>query len=68
MRRRRRILKLSQKELGENTRLWQSTICELEAGKPGAKLRTFFDILAALDLEIVIQPRTKKSISDIKYF
>ena len=61
LRRCRRLLKLSQKELGEKTRLRQSTISELEAGKPGTKLQTFFDVLTALDLEIIIQPRSKTS-------
>lgn len=61
LRRRRRALGLNQTELGEKTKLRQATISGLEAGEKGTQLRTLFDVLAALDLELVIRSRTKGS-------
>lgn len=55
----RRRLKLTQKGMGDKVRMRQATISGLESGRPGIRLRTFFDILAALDQEIVIRPRTR---------
>jgi HTH-type transcriptional regulator/antitoxin HipB len=59
LRRRRRALGLVQLDLGRQTGSRQSTISSLEAGAAGTRLRTLFDALAALDLELVIRPRTK---------
>ena len=59
MRRRRRSQGLNQTDLGNKTRLRQATISGLEAGEPGTQLRTLFDVITALDLELVIRPRTK---------
>jgi HTH-type transcriptional regulator/antitoxin HipB len=61
LRRRRRALGLKQAQLSEKTRLRQATISGLEAGKTGTQLPTLFDVLAALDLELVIRPRSKGS-------
>lgn len=61
LRRRRRALGMRQAELGERARLRQATISGLEAGEPGTRLRTLFDALAALDLELVVRPRGKAS-------
>ena len=66
VRRRRKILKLTQQDLGETTGHHQPTISSLEAGEPGTKFRTLFDVLAGLDLELVIRPRTKASSKDIE--
>lgn len=66
LRRRRRNLHLSQTDLGGNTGHRQATISELEGGATGARLSTLFDLMAALDLEIVIRPRTKGSTTDIE--
>jgi HTH-type transcriptional regulator/antitoxin HipB len=38
----------------------------VETGLETVKLNTVMDILRALDLEVVIQPRTKGSHSDIE--
>ncbi len=57
---------LTQLDLGAKTNLRQATISALERGESGVKLRTLFDVLAALDLEIVIRPRTKASPEDIE--
>lgn len=61
IRRRRRLKGMKQTNVGEKTSLRQATISALEAGEPGTQLRTLFDVLTALDLELVIRPRTKAS-------
>ena len=61
LRRRRRSQGLKQKDLGDRTKLRQATISGLEAGEPGTQLRTLFDVLTALNMELVIRPRTKAS-------
>ena len=66
LRRRRRTLDLTQKGLGDKTTLRQATISAVEKGEPGTQLRTLFDVLAALELEIVIRPRTKGATLDIE--
>jgi HTH-type transcriptional regulator/antitoxin HipB len=66
VRRRRRSQGLKQKDLGEKTNLRQATISALEAGEPGTQLRTLFDVLTMLDMELVIRPRTKTSTDEIE--
>lgn len=66
VRRQRRRCGLTQEQLGEKTPLRQATVSKLEAGEPATQLRTMLDVLAALDLEIVIRPRTKAAISEIE--
>ena len=66
IRRRRRSLGLRQKELGEKTNLRQATISALEAGEAGTQLRTLFEVLTALDMELVTRPRTKASTDEIE--
>jgi len=61
VRRHRRMKGMRQEDLGAKTRLRQATISGLEAGEPGTQLRTLFAVLTALDLELVIRPRTKIS-------
>jgi HTH-type transcriptional regulator/antitoxin HipB len=66
VRRRRKLLKLTQAQLCERTGLRQATISSLEAGDSAARLSTLLDILTALDLELVIRDRTTGSrIEDI---
>jgi HTH-type transcriptional regulator/antitoxin HipB len=66
IRRRRKALHLTQKDLGNKTKLRQATISELEGGEPGTQLSTLLDTLAMLELELVIRPRSKASPSDIE--
>jgi len=66
VRRRRRSQGLKQKDLGEKTNLRQATISALEAGEPGTQLRTLFDVLTTLDMELVIRPRTKASTDELE--
>lgn len=44
----------------------QATVSKLEAGAPATQLRVLVDALAALDLELVVRPRTKSSAADIE--
>jgi HTH-type transcriptional regulator/antitoxin HipB len=64
--RRRRQLQLTQNGLGAKIKHRQATISRLEAGEPGIRLGTLFDVLAALNLEMVVRPRTKGSPEDIE--
>ena len=67
IRRRRRALGLSQSDLGSMAGLRQATISTLESGESGTQLRTLADVMAALELEVVIQERSKapKSIEEL---
>jgi HTH-type transcriptional regulator/antitoxin HipB len=66
IRRQRRKLGLNQTALGERTRLRQATISAVESGEPGTQIRTLCDVLAALDLEFVVRPRSKATPADIE--
>jgi len=66
VRRRRRSLGMTQKDLAGKTNLRQATISDVEAGEPGTQLRTLFDVLTALDMEVVARPRTKASTDKIE--
>jgi HTH-type transcriptional regulator/antitoxin HipB len=66
VRRYRRQRKLTQEALGRKVRTRQATISKLEAGEPGTQLRTVLDALAALDLELVVKPRSKASVTEIE--
>jgi HTH-type transcriptional regulator/antitoxin HipB len=66
LRRYRRQRELTQAELGTRMSVRQATVSKLEAGEPATQLRTLMDALAALDLELVIQPRNKTSPADIE--
>jgi HTH-type transcriptional regulator / antitoxin HipB len=65
LRRYRRNKDLSQIGLAERMQVRQATISKLEAGEPATQLRVLMDALTALDLELVIRPRTKTSVQDI---
>jgi HTH-type transcriptional regulator/antitoxin HipB len=52
----------SQKAVGRSVGMEQHTISKIEKGNPGTELNTLFRLLAALDLELIIQPRQKPSI------
>ena len=66
MRRQRRKLGLNQTSVGGRTRLRQATISAVESGARGTQLGTLCDVLAALDLEFVIRPRTKAKPAEIE--
>ena len=66
IRRYRRQKDLSQGRLGDLMHARQATVSKLESGEPATQLRILMDALAALDLELVIRPRTKVSMQDIE--
>jgi HTH-type transcriptional regulator/antitoxin HipB len=66
VRRYRRQKDLTQQGLGDKMHARQATVSKLEAGEPATQLRILMDALAALDLELVIRPRTKVSAKDIE--
>jgi HTH-type transcriptional regulator/antitoxin HipB len=59
LRRARRRAGLSQSTLGERVHLRQATVSRVEAGEPAVQLSTVMALLAALDLELVLRPRSK---------
>lgn len=56
IKRQRKAKKLTQQEAGAAFKLDQTTISSIEQGAAGTRLETLFRMLAALDLEMVIQP------------
>lgn len=62
----RRAQKLSQADLAARSGLWPRTISLIETGAGGAKLETLFDLLAALDLELQIVPRSTGDARDFE--
>ncbi|RWR04658.1 helix-turn-helix domain-containing protein [Paenirhodobacter populi] len=57
---------LTQAELASRAGVWQRTISNIETSASGAKLDTVFDLLAALDLELHIAPRSKMKPGDLE--
>lgn len=66
VRRARKKREFSQTRLGDAAGLRQETISLIETGNPAAKLETILAVLAALDLELRIVPRSKFSPRDIE--
>lgn len=59
IRRHRKRLGLSQRELGERASLRQETISLIESGNAATRTDTLLMVLAALDLELQIAPRSR---------
>jgi HTH-type transcriptional regulator/antitoxin HipB len=59
LRNERKKKRLSQTEVGKSVGIDQPTVSKVEKGNPGTELGTLFRLLAALDLELVIQTRQK---------
>jgi HTH-type transcriptional regulator / antitoxin HipB len=66
VRRVRKASGMTQAQLGEKISLRQATISKLEDGAPATQLRTLIAALAALDLELVVRPRTRSSGREIE--
>lgn len=66
LRRVRKQRDLTQAELGEKIHLRQATVSKLEDGAPATQLRTLMAVLAALDLELVVRPRSQGTNEDIE--
>lgn len=65
IRRQRRKLGLTQGQLGERAGLRQETISLMEAGNPANRVETVLAVLAALDLELQVAPRSRASLGDL---
>lgn len=68
LRRERKRRNLTQTRLAEKAGLRQATISAVEEGKPRTELRTVFDIMAALGLQVSLSSRdsnTTPRIEDI---
>jgi HTH-type transcriptional regulator/antitoxin HipB len=57
---------LTQAELAARAGVWQRTVSNIETSASGAKADTIFDLLAALDLELRIVPRSKMTPHDLE--
>jgi HTH-type transcriptional regulator/antitoxin HipB len=66
LRRQRRLANLTQTDLGRRVGLRQATISEIEGGHRTTRIGTICDLLAALDLELTINRRSKSSPDDIE--
>jgi HTH-type transcriptional regulator/antitoxin HipB len=66
LRRARKQAGLTQSDLGKQIHLRQGTVSRLEAGAPAIQLRTLMEAVAALNLELVVRPRSKASVTDIE--
>jgi HTH-type transcriptional regulator/antitoxin HipB len=66
LRRYRKTAGLSQETLASRIHLRQATISALENSATDTRLGTLFEALAALNLELVVRPRTKGSAKEIE--
>jgi len=66
IRRIRRQRSLTQSALGDRMHVRQATVSKLEAGEPATQLRILMDALAALDLELVIRPRSSATPDELE--
>ncbi len=65
LRRNRKKQGLTQEDLAKRMNSRQATISKLEQGAPGTQLKTFFDVLTALNLEIVVKDRSTTSLKEM---
>ena len=66
VRRTRKKRGLSQTQLGDKVGLRQETISLIETGNPATRVETILSVLAALELEFQVMPRSKGTASDIE--
>jgi len=66
LQRRRRERRLTQVALGRKAKLRQATVSAVEAGEARTQLRTLMSLLAALDLELAVRPRSKGGGDDLE--
>jgi len=66
LRRRRRQLGLSQVALARQIAVRQATISHIESSSANTRIATLLNILAALELELAVRPRTKSTAQDIE--
>jgi HTH-type transcriptional regulator/antitoxin HipB len=65
LRRARKTKGLTQGALAEQVNKRQATVSNLESPEGGATLETLFAVLSALELELVVRPRTKGSLESL---
>ena len=56
----------TQGAMGEQIHLRQGTLSRLEAGEPAVQLHTLMEALSALNLELVVRPRSQGRAADIE--
>ncbi|MBS3980594.1 MAG: helix-turn-helix domain-containing protein [Pseudotabrizicola sp.] len=66
LRKARKARNLTQADLATLAGIWQRTVSNIETSASGAKVDTIFDLLAALDLELHIVPRSKMTPGDLE--
>ena len=66
LRRYRKDLGLSQTDVGEKLNIRQATISNMESGSANVSLDTLFRVIAALGLEIQLEPRNKYQVNEDK--
>ena len=66
LRRRRRELGLTQEEVASRIHLRQATVSALENSAADSRLATLFEALSALDLELLVRPRSKGSAREVE--
>lgn len=66
IRRARKNKGLTQTELGASAGCRQETISLIEGGNPATRIDTLLAVLASLDLEIRIAPRSKGASADLE--
>jgi HTH-type transcriptional regulator/antitoxin HipB len=66
LRRFRRERKLTQVQLASRAGLRQATVSQVENGLETVKLSTVMELVRALDLEVILQPRTRGSHKDLE--
>jgi len=64
VRRERRRRGLTQEQLSSKIKLRQATVSKLESGESSIRLQTLLDVMRALNLELVLRPRTKAALPD----
>jgi HTH-type transcriptional regulator/antitoxin HipB len=57
---------LTQTQLAQLAGQRQEMISKIETGQGGVKLTTLFDVIAALGLEMTLEPRSQSSSTDIE--
>ena len=66
LRRVRKQRGFTQAGLGEKIHMRQATISKLESGSSASRLHTLMASLAALDLELVVRPRSRSKGDEIE--
>ena len=66
IRRYRKAKGLTQTELANLAGTRQEMVSKIEGGAPGSRIATIYNLLAALDLEMTLTPRTRSSLNDIE--